>query len=444
MAFTVALIGRPNVGKSTLFNRLIGRRLAIVDERPGVTRDRREGEGRLFDLTFRVIDTAGLEEVAAESLEGRMREQTARAVEDADAVVFLIDARAGVTPLDEHFANWLRRTGKPAVLVANKCEGAAAQSGLFEAHALGYGEPVALSGEHGLGLDELHERLAELFVPQAESAVEEDDDTLQLAIVGRPNVGKSTLVNQLLGEERMLTGPEAGITRDSIAIPWSYGGRPIRLIDTAGLRRRAKVTDKLERLSAGDALRAVDYAQVVVLLLDAALGLEKQDLTIARRVVDEGRALVIGVNKWDACEDRQGAMQAIRDRLERSFPQTRGIPVITLSALDGKGVGKLMKAVNSAYEVWNRRVPTAALNRWLEQMVAAHPPPAPGGRRVRLKYITQARNRPPTFAIACSRPDALPDSYLRYLENALRQDFDLPGTPIRIHMRRGRNPYVEE
>lgn len=444
MASTVALIGRPNVGKSTLFNRLVGRRLAIVDERPGVTRDRREGEGRLFDLSFRVIDTAGLEEMAAESLEGRMRQQTERAVEEAEAVLFLIDARAGVTPLDEHFANWLRRTGKPIVLVANKCEGAAAEAGLLEAHGLGFGEPVALSGEHGLGLDELHERLTPLLAVEDEAEEEAVEDNLQLAIVGRPNVGKSTLVNQLLGEERMLTGPEAGITRDSIAIPWSYKGRPIRLIDTAGLRRRAKVTDKLERLSAADTLRAVDFAQVVVLLLDAELGLEKQDLTIARRVVDEGRALVIGVNKWDACADRQAAMGAIRDRLERSFPQTRGIPVVTLSALDGKGVDRLMQAVTAAYEVWNKRVPTAALNRWLEEVVAAHPPPAPGGRRVRLKYITQARNRPPTFAVACSRPDALPDSYLRYLENALRQDFDLPGTPIRIHMRRSRNPYVEE
>ena len=444
MASTVALIGRPNVGKSTLFNRLVGRRLAIVDERPGVTRDRREGEGRLFDLSFRVIDTAGLEEMASESLEGRMRQQTERAVEEAEAVLLLIDARAGVTPLDEHFANWLRRTGKPIVLVANKCEGAAAEGGLLEAHGLGFGEPVALSGEHGLGLDELHERLTPLLAKEDEEEEDAADDSLQLAIVGRPNVGKSTLVNQLLGEERMLTGPEAGITRDSIAIPWSYKGRPIRLVDTAGLRRRAKVTDKLERLSAADTLRAVDFAQVVVLLLEAELGLEKQDLTIARRVVDEGRALVIGVNKWDACADRQAAMGAIHDRLERSFPQTRGIPVVTLSALDGKGVDKLMRAVTAAYEVWNKRVPTAALNRWLEEVVAAHPPPAPGGRRVRLKYITQARNRPPTFAVACSRPDALPDSYLRYLENALRQDFDLPGTPIRIHMRRSRNPYVEE
>ena len=444
MASTVALIGRPNVGKSTLFNRLVGRRLAIVDERPGVTRDRREGEGRLFDLNFRVIDTAGLEEMAAESLEGRMRQQTERAVEEAEAVLFLIDARAGVTPLDEHFANWLRRTGRPIVLVANKCEGAAAEGGLLEAHGLGFGEPVALSGEHGLGLDELHERLTPLLATEDQEEEDAADDSLQLAIVGRPNVGKSTLVNQLLGEERMLTGPEAGITRDSIAIPWSYKGRPIRLVDTAGLRRRAKVTDKLEKLSAADTLRVVDFAQVVVLLLEAELGLEKQDLTIARRVVDEGRALVIGVNKWDACADRQAAMGAIRDRLERSFPQTRGIPVVTLLALDGKGVDKLMQAVTAAYEVWNKRVPTAALNRWLEEVVAAHPPPAPGGRRVRLKYITQARNRPPTFAVACSRPDALPDSYLRYLENALRQDFDLPGTPIRIHMRRSRNPYVDE
>ena len=457
MSFTLAIVGRPNVGKSTLFNRLVGKRLALVDDQPGVTRDRREGEGRLFDLRFRVFDTAGLEDALDDSLEARMRRQTEQAIDEADAALFLIDARAGVTPLDAHFADLLRRAKTPVLLAANKCEGKAGEPGLFEAFSLGLGEPIALSAEHGLGLDELYDFLRPLLEPQhdAPAAPEGDDDAeedegegaqrgpVQLAVVGRPNVGKSTLVNRLLGEERMLTGPEAGITRDSISIDWTWQDRAVRLIDTAGLRRRARIEDKVERLSAADSKRAIDYAQVVVLVIDGLLGMEKQDLTIARTVVEEGRALVIALNKWDAVEDRALALRQLEDRLERSFPQTRGIPLVALSALEGRGLDKLMRAVFQAYETWNRRLATAPLNRWLSAVTAQHPPPAPGGRRIRLKYMTQARSRPPTFAIACTNPDDLPPSYLRYLENQLREDFDLPGTPIRIHLKRQKNPYAD-
>ena len=452
MTFTVAIVGRPNVGKSTLFNRLVGQRLALVDHEPGVTRDRRAGEARLFDLTFEVIDTAGLEEAFDDSLEARMRVQTEQAIAVADVALFLIDARAGVTPLDEHFAAWLRRGGTPLVVVANKCEGQISQAGLAEAHGLGLGEPVPLSAEHGLGLSDLYDAIREIRerpehaveAQSAEGAAAEDGEgPLQLAIVGRPNVGKSTLVNQLIGEERLLTGAEAGITRDAIAVDWRYNERPIRLVDTAGLRRRPKVVGKLEKLSVADTLRAVRFAQVVVLLVEAEAPMEKQDLTIARLVVDEGRALVVAVNKWDACRDRQGAMKTLRDRLERSLPQTRGLPVVTISALQGRNLDRLLDAVLAAYEVWNRRAATADLNRWLEAVTTRHPPPAPGGRRLKLRYITQPKTRPPTFAIFCSRPQELPPAYLRYLENALREDFDLPGTPIRIHIRKGKNPYAK-
>ena len=450
MTFTVAIVGRPNVGKSTLFNRLVGQRLALVDREPGVTRDRREGEARLFDLSFRVIDTAGLEEAFDESLEARMRAQTEQAVAAADLALFLIDARAGVTPLDEHFVGWLRRSGTPVLLAANKCEGRAAEAGLAEAHGLGLGEPLALSAEHGLGLVDLCDALRDLLeAHEAEVAAREGDEagaedgTLQLAIIGRPNVGKSTLVNRLIGEERLLTGAEAGITRDAIAVDWRYRDRAIRLVDTAGLRRRPRVVGKVEKLSVADTLRAVRFAQVVVLLVDAEAPMEKQDLTIARMVVDEGRALVIAVNKWDACRDREGAMKVLRDRLERSLPQTRGLPVVTISALQGRNLDRLLDAELAAYEVWNRRIPTAELNRWLEAVTTSHPPPAPGGRRIKLKYVTQAKARPPTFAIFCSKPDDLPGAYLRYLENSLREDFDLPGTPIRINFRKGKNPYAK-
>jgi len=445
MNFTVAIIGRPNVGKSTLFNRLVGKRLALVSEEPGVTRDRREGEARLRDLTFTVIDTAGLDEAEAASLEARMQAQTERAVESADLTLLLVDARAGLTPLDRHFADWLRRGSTPVVLVANKCEGRDSEAGRMEAYALGLGEPVPLSAEHNLGLSDLRDSIAEIIessdIASAAEAADEDKP-LQLAIVGRPNVGKSTLVNKLVGEERVLTGPEAGITRDAIAIAWRYKDRPIRLIDTAGLRRRAKAVARLEQMSAADTQRAVNFAHVVVLLLDAEAPMEKQDLTIARHVVDEGRALVIAVNKWDLCADRAGAMKALSDRLERSFPQTRGVPVVTISALRGDKLERLLDAVLAAYEIWNRRIPTAALNRWLGAMIERHPPPAPGGRRIKLRYMTQAKTRPPSFAIFCSRPKKLPDSYLRYLENGLREDFDLPGTPIRLTLRKGENPYA--
>ena len=454
MNLTVAIVGRPNVGKSTLFNRLVGKRLALVAEEPGVTRDRREGAARLFDLEFTAVDTAGLEEAEADSLEARMRAQTDRAVAAADLALLLIDARAGITPLDRHFADWLRRGPTPVVLVANKCESRAGEAGRLEAFALGLGEPVPLSAEHNLGLSDLRDAIHDALEGRAlerdaqgvepDAAEEEGERPLQLAIVGRPNVGKSTLVNRLVGEERVLTGPEAGITRDAIAIEWSYKGRPIRLIDTAGLRRRAKAVAKVEKLSVGDALRAIDFAQVVVLLVDAAAPMEKQDLTIARQVLDEGRALVIAVNKWDACADRAAAIKGLGARLERSLPQSRGLPVVTISALRGQNLDRLLDAVFAAYDVWNRRVATAALNSWLAAMVRRHPPPAPGGRRVRLRYATQAKIRPPSFVIFCSRPQAVPDSYLRYLENGLRDDFDLPGTPIRITLRKGKNPYADK
>ena len=455
MSFTVAIVGRPNVGKSTLFNRLVGRRQALVDDEPGVTRDRREGEGQLYDLAFRVIDTAGLEEAFGESLEARMRRQTDRAVAESDLVLMLIDARAGITPLDEHFAAWLRRSDKPVLLVANKCESAQGEAGRMEAFKLGLGDPVGVSAEHALGLGDLHERMrplaaAAVVAPEpaaAEEAPEEEaaeapEGPLQLVVVGRPNVGKSTLVNRLIGEERLLTGPEAGITRDAIALDWSYAGRAFRLIDTAGLRRRAKVAGKLEKLSTADTLNAIRFAQVVTLLIEAEAPMDKQDLTIARMVVDEGRALVIGINKWDACADREAAMGKLRDRLERSLPQTRGIPVVPLSALQGRNLDRLLDAVLRAYQVWNRRVPTGELNRWLAAVTESHPPPAVSGRRIRLRYMTQAKARPPTFMISCSRPKELPDAYLRYLENSLREVFDLPGTPIRINLRRSENPYA--
>ncbi len=449
MTFTVAIVGRPNVGKSTLFNRLVGRRVALVDDQPGVTRDRREGPANLFDLSFQVVDTAGLEEAFDESLEARMRRLTEAAIRTADLVLFLVDARAGVTPLDEHFAQWLRRSPTPVVLLANKCEGQLGAAGAAEANSLGLGEPVAVSAEHGEGLSDLRDAIAAYFPEPADRPPDDGDEKgapaapLQLAVIGRPNVGKSTLVNRLIGEERLLTGAEAGITRDAIAIEWRYKDRAIRLVDTAGIRRRPKVTGKVEKLSVADTLRAVRFAQVVVLLVDAEAPLEKQDLTIARMVVDEGRALVIAVNKWDLCGDRSRTLKALGDRLERSLPQTRGLPVVTISALHGRNLDRLLDAVLAAYDVWNRRIPTAELNRWLESVTASHPPPAPQGRRIRLKYITQAKSRPPSFAIFCSKPVELPGTYLRYLENALRDDFGLPGTPIRILIRKGRNPYAK-
>ena len=448
MTFTVAIIGRPNVGKSTLFNRLVGKRLALVDDTPGVTRDRREGEARIADLTFRVIDTAGLEDRADDSLEARMRRQTERALEASDLILLMIDARAGVTPMDEHFADWVRHREKPIVLVANKCESGVADSDVYESYALGVGDPVAISAEHGEGMADLFSAILaaaegeglETEVPEADAMGE---GPLHLAVIGRPNTGKSTLVNRLIGEDRLLTGPEAGITRDSIAVDWNYDGRALRLVDTAGLRRRARVADKLEKLSAGDTLRTIRFANVAVLMLDATVMLEKQDLTIARQVIEEGRALVIAANKWDLVENRDEALRTLRDRLQTSMPQVRGIPVVTISALEGRNLDRLMQSVFSIYEVWNRRVATAQLNRWLELALDAHPPPlGASGRRIRLRYMTQVKARPPTFAIWASRPQDLPESYRRYLINGLREDFKLDGVPIRVQFRRGKNPYA--
>jgi GTPase len=443
VSFVVAILGRPNVGKSTLFNRLLGRRAALVDDAPGLTRDRREGEGRIADLSFRAIDTAGLEEAPPGSLSARMQAQTERALGRADVALLVIDARDGVTETDRHFADWLRRTGKPVVLVANKTEGRAAIPGIGEAYRLGLGDPVPISAEHGEGLAELYECLAPFSrVPASrDAATEVPEKPLHLAVVGRPNVGKSTLINRLLGEERMVTGPEAGITRDAIAVDWIWRGRPIRLIDTAGMRRRSKVEGKIEELSVADALRAIRFAETVVVVLDALHPLEKQDLTIASLAASEGRALVLAVTKWDVVPDPVAALRAMRERLPVTLPQVHGVAVLPISGLTGYGLDAMMEAVTAADRVWGRRIPTADLNRWLAGVQDRHPPPLAAGRRPRLRYITQANIRPPTFALFASKPSELPDSYRRYLVNDLRGVFDLPGTPIRLMLRRGKNPF---
>ncbi len=460
MAVTVAIIGRPNVGKSTLFNRLVGKRLAIVEPSPGVTRDWKEGEGSLGGLAFRLLDTPGLEEAAAGTVEAAMRTQAENALNQADLALLVFDARAGITPLDRHFAGWLRECGVPVILIANKCESATGQQGALEGYALGLGDPVMMSAEHGIGLEGLREALVEAFAgiegaspEEAEAPIdggflmgdEEDEEPggpLRLAIVGRPNVGKSTLVNGLIGSERMVTGPQPGITRDAVPVDWEWKGQAVRLVDTAGLRRRANVTEKLERLSVTETERAIRLAEVVVLVLDATMMAERQDLAIARQVVEEGRALVIAANKWDLVEDPQAALRRLRDRLETSLPQVKGIATVTISALTGRNLDRLLAAVFEAYQTWNRRVATGALNRWLEELVAHHPPPAVSGRRLRLRYITQAKARPPTFILFASRPSQIPASYLRYLENGLREAFDLPGVPLRLIPRGGKNPYV--
>jgi GTPase len=446
MTLTVAILGRPNVGKSTLFNRLAGRRLALVDDTPGVTRDRREAEARLGDLRFRIIDTAGLEDAAPGELVARMQMQTAHALADADVALFLVDARAGITPLDRHFADWLRRSGKSVIVAANKAEGSAFAAA-HEAFALGLGDPVAISAEHGEGLDDLFRALApyadRAAEPAAEAAEASEGRPLQLAIVGRPNVGKSTLVNRLLGEERMLTGAEPGITRDAIANEWRWHGRAIRLIDTAGLRRKAKIEAKLEKLSVADTLRAIRFAEIVVLVVDATQALERQDLAIARLVADEGRALVLAVNKWDLVADKSAALAQIKDALEFSLPQLAGIGAVTLSALSGTGVQRLMPAVLAAEQAWNRRIPTPRLNRFLAEAQERHPPPLVSGRRLKLRYAAQVNIRPPTFALFATKPGELPETYRRYLTNLLRETFDLPGVPIRMMLRKGKNPYVE-
>jgi GTP-binding protein len=449
MSFTVAIVGRPNVGKSTLFNRLVGRRLALVDDRPGVTRDRREGDAQLGDLVFKVIDTAGLEDAERDSLSARMQAHTAAAIAQADAILFLIDARAGATASDRVFANLVRKSGKHAILVANKSEGSAGEAGALEAYALGLGDPVAISAEHGEGLAELYEVLrAVLPEPIAEPKDEQDPGaaperaSIRIAIVGRPNTGKSTLINRLLGEERLLTGPEAGITRDAIAVELDWRGQQFRVHDTAGLRRRSRIDEKLEKLSVADALNAIRFAEVVIVLVDAQAPFEEQDIRIADLVEREGRAIVIAVNKWDLVTAESGAMGRLRNTVDRLLPQIKGVGIAVLSAKTGQGLERLMSAVVEAHAVWNRRVPTAALNRFLPAATSANPPPALRGRRLRLDYMTQPKSRPPTFVLFGSRTSALPDAYRRYLVNGLRERFDLPGTPIRLTLRTKSNPYA--
>jgi GTPase len=451
----VAIIGRPNVGKSTLFNRLIGKKLALVDDRPGVTRDRREGDADLLGLKFRLVDTAGFEEDDPQSLPGRMRAQTQAAVDGADVALFVIDARAGIVPLDEEIGRWLRGAKTPVIVLANKCEGkAASESGLMEAYSLGFGDPIAFSAEHGEGLGELFSDLLPFVERDEVEAVEtfddeSDDAPLKLAIVGRPNAGKSTLVNKMLGEDRMITGPEAGITRDSITIDWAWPSpdgrlREVRLIDTAGLRKKSKVEDKLERLSAADTRHAIDFAEVVVLLLDATRGLEAQDLRIADQIFSEGRALVIALNKWDVAENGSSLFQGVRGALEEGFSQVRGVPLLTISAATGKGIDQLLQAAFETRAAWSQRIGTGALNRWFENAVEKNPPPAPGGRRIKLRYATQIKTRPPSFVIFGTRVDQLPESYRRYLVNGIRRELGFGAVPVRLTLRAPKNPFDDK
>ncbi|MFN0194789.1 MAG: ribosome biogenesis GTPase Der [Aestuariivirga sp.] len=446
MTFTVAILGRPNVGKSTLFNRLVGRKLAIVDDRPGATRDRREGEARLGQQTFRVIDTAGLDDAKPGTLEARMSAQAETAIGDADLIFLMIDARAGVTPTDEAFARRLRKHGKPVVVVANKAESRAGVHGIAEAHRLGFGDPLPISAEHGEGLSALEDVVAAMAqedVPP-ETDGSEAQKPLRLAIIGQPNAGKSTLVNAMLGEERMLTGPEAGITRDAIQSPWTWKGRNILLWDTAGIRRKSKVVGKLEKLSVADALRAIRFADCVVVLIDASLTIERQDLALCDLVAREGRAIVLALSKWDLVEDKQKTLRQVESDLEDVLPEIRGVPVVTISALRERGIDKLMEHVFAAVQRWDQRITTGQLNRWLEVMLERNPPPAPSGRRIKIRYATQANARPPTFAIFGNQLRKLPDSYLRYLMNGLRASFDLAGVPIRFSLRGGKNPFDKD
>jgi GTPase len=468
MSFTLAIVGRPNVGKSTLFNRLVGKKLALVDDQPGVTRDLREGDARLFDLRFTVIDTAGLEDVTDDSLQGRMRRLTERAVDMADICLFLVDGRAGITATDLVFADILRRKSARVILGVNKAEGKAGDAGALDAWSMGLGEPVRLSAEHGEGMEDLYHilrPLADEFKERAEAdaplvdvdlaegeADQEDTDAdwlptekhpLQIAVIGRPNAGKSTLINKILGEDRLLTGPEAGITRDAISLRTQWQGTPIRIFDTAGMRKKAKVVEKLEKLSVADGLRAVRFAEVVVVLLDAEIPFEQQDLRIADFAETEGRAVVVAVNKWDLEGEKQEKLMALKEAFERLLPQLRGAPLVTVSAKTGRGLDRLHDAILRAHAIWNIRIPTARLNTWLGAMTEAHPPPAPGGKRIKLRYMTQVKTRPPGFIVMCSHPEDMPDSYRRYLVNGLRDHFDMPGTPIRVTMRGqgDKNPY---
>ncbi|MBW9115258.1 ribosome biogenesis GTPase Der [Rhizobium cauense] len=465
MSFTVAIVGRPNVGKSTLFNRLVGKKLALVDDTPGVTRDRRPGDARLMGLNFTIIDTAGLERAEAESLQGRMRAQTEAAIDEADISLFVVDAKFGLTPVDKELAEMLRRRGKPVVLVANKAEAKGSDGGFYDAYTLGLGEPVPISAEHGQGMLDLRDAIVDAigkdraYPPKEDVAVtnvdlpaemEEDeeyepeyDDTkpLRVAIIGRPNAGKSTLINRFLGEDRLLTGPEAGITRDSISVEWDWHGRTIKMFDTAGMRRKARVTEKLEKLSVADSLRSIRFAETVVIVFDSTIPFEKQDLQLVDLVIREGRAAVLAFNKWDMIEEPQAVLADLREKTERLLPQARGIRAVPISGQTGRGLDKLMQSIIDTDRVWNKRISTARLNRWLEQTQVQHPPPAVSGRRIKLKYMTQVKARPPAFMISCTRSDALPESYTRYLINGLRNDFDMPSVPIRIHYRSPDNPY---
>ncbi|UFZ05231.1 ribosome biogenesis GTPase Der [Bradyrhizobium ontarionense] len=451
MSFTIAIIGRPNVGKSTLFNRLVGQKLALVDDMPGVTRDRREGEAKLADLNFTVIDTAGLDEGPKGSLTARMQEQTETAIALADALFFVIDARVGLTPADRDFADFARRANKPVLLLANKSEGKHGELGAMESYALGLGDPIQISAEHGEGMGELYDAVS-VLVPPSEDEDDEHEETdeeraarpIRVAIVGRPNAGKSTLINHLLGEERLLTSPEAGTTRDAIAVEIEWKGRGFRVFDTAGLRRRSRIEEKLEKLSVADALRAVRFAEVVVLMMDAQNRFEEQDLRIADLIEREGRALVIAVNKWDLMEAQPGQISLLRRDADHWLPQIAGAPIVAVSGLMGEGIDRLMQAIVDSYAVWNKRVSTAALNRWFEEAIANNPPPAVSGRRLKLNYITQTKARPPSFVLFCSRADAIPQSYLRYLTNSMREAFELPGTPVRITLREKANPFAHK
>jgi GTPase len=449
MSFTVAIVGRPNVGKSTLFNRLVGRRLALVDDRPGVTRDRREGAARLGDLNFTVVDTAGFDEDTPESLTGRMAEQTKVALRGADAIFLVLDARAGLMPADRAFANLVRRAGKPVIVVANKSEAKAGVAGALEAYALGLGDPVAISAEHNEGLADLYDALRDALPAQTEKPSDDDDADddaadrpIRVAIVGRPNAGKSTLINRLLREERLLTGPEPGITRDAIAVEYAWRGQRFRLFDTAGIRRRSRIDEKLEKLSVADTLNAIRFAEVVVVLMDSERPFEEQDIRIADLVQREGRALVLGMNKWDLAERKPGAAAKLQESADYELPQVRGVPIVAMSGLRGEGLDRLMQAVIEIYAVWNRRVSTNTLNRWFTDAVSSNPPPAVSGRRLKLNYITQVKTRPPSFVLFCSRADAIPEAYLRYLTNSMRDAFDLPGVPLRVTLREKANPYA--